>query len=188
MTKRRQAITLFGVAALACYAVHAGFYLLHGRPEDLLWVCHLGAALVGVGLLVSSATVNGIGTLFLCLGTPLWLMALAGGGDFYPTSCFTHLGGLAIGLYGVRRLGMPERGWWKAVIALIALILVCRWVTPARANVNVAFAIYPGADKVFSSHLVYLVTMIGLAAGYFFITQSVLRRWLTPEPAPEGGL
>ena len=178
----------FGAVALGCYAVHAGFHLIHDRPEDLLWACHLGAALVGIGLIVSSAALNGTGTLFLCLGTPLWLMYLAGGGDFYLTSCFTHIGGLAIGLYGARRLGFPYGVWWKAVVALVALILVCRLVTPRQANINVAFAIYPGWEKYFSSHMVYLATMICMAAGYFFITEYVLRRWLAPDPVPEGGL
>jgi len=154
----------------------------------LLWSCHLGAALVGIGLLSSSATTNGIGLLFLCMGTPLWMMDLAGGGEFYPTSSLTHVGGLAIGLYGARRLGLPSGAWWKAVVALITLILICRLVTPPRANVNVAFAIYPGWEKVFSSHLVYLATMMGAAAAYFFVCEYVLRRWLCPAPAKEGVL
>lgn len=176
----------FGVAALVCYAIHASFHLVHGRPEELLWMCHLGAVLVGIGLLCCSASVNGVGLLFLCIGTPLWLMYLAGGGEFYPTSCFPHLGGLAIGVYGARRLGLPSGTWWKAVVALITLILVCRLVTPARANVNVAFAIYPGLETVFPSHLIYLATMMVLAAAYFLICEYLLRRWLRPEPAPEG--
>jgi hypothetical protein len=141
--------------------------------------------LVGVGLIVSSATVNGIGTLFLCLGTPLWLIDLAAGGVFHPTSCFTHIGALGIGLYGCWRLSVPGGVWWKAVAALIALIVICRLVTPAGANVNVAFAIYPGAERYFSSHLVYLVTMLGLAAGYFFVVAYALRRWLVAAPARE---
>jgi hypothetical protein len=177
---------IFGLAALGCFAIHAGFHVLHGRPEELLWMCHLGAALVGVGLLISSATVNGIGVLFLCAGTPLWVMYLAGGGDFYPTSCFPHLGGLAIGLYGVRRIGISPGTWRRALIALITLILICRLVTPARANVNVAFATYPGLETVFPSHLVYLATMMVFSAGYFFLCEYGLRRWLVPRPKPEG--
>jgi hypothetical protein len=43
-----------GLAALGCYAIHAGFHVINGRPEEVLWMCHLGAALVGVGLLSSS--------------------------------------------------------------------------------------------------------------------------------------
>ena len=176
----------FGIAALCCYAIHAGFHLLNGRPEELLWMCHLGAAIVGIGLLIPSATVNGIGVLFLLVGTPLWVMYLAGGGEFYPTSCFTHIGGLAIGLYGVARLGMSRGTWWKAALALIALILICRLITPPTANVNVAFAIYPGWESFFPSYPVYILTMIIEATGYFFLCQYVLRRWLAPKPVREG--
>ena len=165
-----------GTAALFCYAIHAGFHLLHGRPYDLLWACHIGAAIVGVGLLASSATVNGIGTLFLWLGTPLWLMEVAGGHEeFNPTSCFTHVGGLVLGLYGTYRLGMPKGVWWKAVAVLVGLIGLCRLTTPASANVNVAFAIPSGWEGQFASHGAYLITVIGLVAGYFLITQLVLR-------------
>jgi len=155
-----------GIAALGCYAIHAGFHVINDRPEESLWTCHLGAAFVGIGLLSSSLTISGIGTLFLCVGTPLWVMYLAGGGEFYPTSCFPHIGGLAIGLFAVRRWGLPSGTWWKAVVALVALILLCRLLTPSQANVNVAFAIYPGWEKTFPSHLIYLVTMMAMAAVY----------------------
>ena len=176
----------YGLAALGCYAIHAAFHLLHGRPEELLWACHFGAALVGVGLLSSSAATNGIGSLFLLMGTPLWLLDLAGGGEFYPTSCFTHLGGLAIGLYGARRLGVPSGTWWKAVVGLVALILVCRLLTPPRANINVAFSIYAGWERIFPNHAVYLMTMICLAMGYFLVCEYVLRRWWGASPARGG--
>jgi hypothetical protein len=94
------------------------------------------------------------------------------------------LGLAALGcLYGVRRLGLPSGAWWKAVPALIALILFCRLVTPPRANVNVAFAIYPGWEKVFPSHPIYLAVMMGLSAGYFVGFEYVLRRWLARKTA-----
>jgi hypothetical protein len=176
-------LKIWGFGALGCYAVHGGFHLLNGRPAELLWMCHLGAAIVGVGLLRSSPTLNGIGTLFLCVGTPLWVMYLAGGGEFYPTSCLPHIGGLAIGLYGVRRLGLCAGVWWQAVLSLIALILICRLVTPPEANINVAFAVYPGLEKTFPSHLVYLATMMALAAAYFLICENALRRWIVLETA-----
>lgn len=176
----------FGWAALGCYAVHAGFHILNGRSEEALWMCHLGAALVGVGVLCASPTVNGIGTLFLCVGAPFWVMYLVGGGEFYPTSCFTHVGGLAIGLYGVRRIGLPSGTWWKSVLSLVALILISRLVTPPRANVNVAFAIYEGWEKFYPSHSVYLLTMMILAAGCFFLSELALRHWLARRPVQEG--
>jgi len=175
-----------GSAALACYLIHAGFHVINGRPAEALWMCHLGAALVGVGLLFSWPTLSGIGTLFLCIGTPLWVMYLAEGGEFYPTSVFPHVVGLAIGLYAVRRIGLPSGTWWKAVLALIALIGICRLVTPPDANVNVAFAIYPGVEKYFPSHPIYLAGMMVLSAGYFFLGEYAMRRWLMVETATEG--
>src|SRR5262245_53822825 len=60
---RQKAMTNAGVAGLFSYAIHAGFHIVSGRPEEALWMCHLGAALVGIGLLISSSAVNGIGTL-----------------------------------------------------------------------------------------------------------------------------
>ena len=179
-------LRIWGFVALGCYAIHAGFHLLNGRPAELLWMCHLGAVIVGVGLLRSSATLNGIGALFLCLGAPLWVMYLAGGGDFYPTSCFPHIGGLAIGLYGIRHLGLRAGTWWRAVLSLISLILFCRMVTPPSANVNVAFAVYPGVEKMFPSHPIYLATMMMMSAAYFLICEYMLRRWLVFEAATEG--
>jgi hypothetical protein len=183
--KDRTAI-LLGLLALAGYAAHAGVHLARGEPQDLLWACHLGAAIVGVGLLAGSAAVNGVGTLLLCMGTPLWLMELAAGEEFLPTSCLTHVGGLAVGLWGVWRLGMPGGCWWRASATLVGLIALCRLVTPSHANVNVAFRIQPGWERYYSSHLVYLAVNIGLAAGYFWLLEVALGRWLSAGPGASG--
>jgi len=172
------------ISALGCYAIHAGFHILSGRPEEVLWMCHLGAALVGVGLLSSSATTNGIGTLFPVCRDAAVVMYLAGGREFYPTSCFPHLGGLAIGLYWCPPVGLPSGTWWRAVLALIALILVCRLVTPARAMSTLRLRSTLGGRR-FSFHPIYLAAMMGLAAGYFVGFEYVLRRWLTRKKALE---
>lgn len=176
----RSATANLGVAALVCYAIHATFHLWHGRWWDLLWVCHLGAAVVGVGLVIPSAGTLGVGTSWLGMGAPLWVMDLAGGAKFMPTSLFTHVAALAIGLYGVSRLGVPAGTWWRAAVALAAVVFASRIVTPAAANVNVAFAVHPSADPYFSSHVVCMAAMLGLAAGYFLLFERALRRWLVP--------
>src|SRR5438067_864423 len=107
-------MTKLGLVALGCYAVHAAFHLYHRRPEDLLWACHLGTAMVGFGLILRCPELNGIGVMFLCMGTPLGLFELTRHEQFLPTSTLTHLGGLSIGLFGIRRLGLPQGTWWKA--------------------------------------------------------------------------
>lgn len=166
-----------GLVSLACYAAHGGYHLFHGRPEDLLWACHLGAVLIGTGLIVPSAVISGVGTMQLCLGTPLWILYLLGGGEFMPTSMLTHVVALVIGLFAVRQCGMPKGTAWKSVATLVFLIVVSRLVTPAEANVNVAFAVQSGWEDLFPSYRVYIAVMVGMAGVYFLVLEYVLRRW-----------
>jgi hypothetical protein len=172
---RGRVMTLAGLAALACYATHAAFHLAHGRWYDLFWACHVAAILVGVGLLARSAATNGVGVLLGLMGLPLWLADLAAGGPFFPTSLLTHVVALAIGLYGVLRLGMPRGTWWKAAATLAALIGFCRIATPAGPNVNVAFDIQPGWEEHFASHASYLAFTLTAATAYFFVVEKLVR-------------
>jgi hypothetical protein len=169
-----------GAVALGCYAIHGSVLVMRGEAEDLLWVCHLGAVLVGAGLLLRFSLINAIGTLFLALGTPLWLMDLAAGGVFLPTSLLTHVAALLIGLWGIRRLGMPRGAWWKAAVGLVGLIALARLLTPAHANVNLAFRIHRGWEEYFPSHEIYLAIIVSEAALYFLALELALRRWLAP--------
>lgn len=171
-----------GWAAIACYAVHGTYHLYHGRPEDLLWACHIGALFIGIGLLLPSLSLSGVGTLFLAVGTPLWLLELAGGMEFMATSLFTHIGALAIGLYAVRHFGMPRGVWWKALAGLIGLIILCRLTTPAEANVNIAFSVQSGWEDRFPSYPVYILTMIAITGLYFFVVEYLLQRWFVLNP------
>jgi len=159
------------------YGAHAAWYAAHGRPlANLLWACHLGTLLVGGGLLFSSAATNAVGVLWLCLGIPLWILDLRAGGELVPTSILTHLGGLAIGAWGVRRLGFPAYAALPAVAGLLALNLVSRQVTPPAENVNLAFAVWHGWEGYFPSHPLYIATLLAGSAVAFALLTPVLRR------------
>jgi hypothetical protein len=134
--------------------------------------------LVGVGLLTGSPAINAVGVLLGSLGLPLWLLDLATGGPFFPTSILTHVVALAIGIRGAWLLGVPRHAWWKAAAMLVALIGLCRIATPESANVNVAFAIPPGWERQFASHRSYLAFIIAAAAVYFFVVQRTARSLL----------
>jgi hypothetical protein len=171
--------TLLGIAAVACYAIHAAAHLVRGEWYDLFWACHVAALLVGGGLLARSAATNSVGVLLGLMGLPLWLADLAAGGEFYPTSVLTHVVALCIGLYGVFRLGMPRGSWWRATLVLVGLIGLCRLATPAGPNVNVAFAIQHGWESHFASHASYLAWMVGSATVYFFVVERIARLLLS---------
>jgi hypothetical protein len=172
-----------GLLALACFALHCGNCVVQGRGADTLWACHVAAAAVGLGLLAGSATLVGIGGFWLAVGTPLWTLDVLGGAEFLLTSVLTHAGGLVLGLAGLRRLGVPRHVWWKALLALGALQLLCRWLTPPAGNVNAAFAVYSRFEGCFGSYASYELTLAGTSAVLFLALELGLRRLWPPTGA-----
>ncbi len=175
-----------GLLAFLFYAVHGGYHVRRGHPEDLLWICHLGALGIAAGLLSGSPTANAIGVLWLAAGVPLWVVDLASGGDFHPTSLLTHLGGLALGVVGLRWLGLPAGVWWKALVGLIVVALACRVTTPAPANVNLAFTFWPAERSVSFVHVASLVAALALAGAVLYGLERGLMRAGVAEPARVG--
>jgi hypothetical protein len=163
-----------GALALAFVVFNAASILLHRDPTDLLWACHVACALVALGQLFGWPAPNAIGVLWLSIGVPLWLLDLAGGGQLHPTSVLTHLGGLALGVAGIRVLGLPRHSWAKAILSLGTLGLFCRIGTPARANVNLVHAIHPGWESLFPSYPVYALCLFSLCGLAFLATERLI--------------
>jgi hypothetical protein len=178
------ALRAAGVAALGCYAVHATERVLSGWPEDLLWACHLGTVLIGVGLVGfdrrAGAPLLMIGLCWLAFGTPLWLLDVCSGGELVKTSLFTHVGGPLIGLYGARHVPAPRGMWWRASLALLALQGLCRLVTPPASNVNLSFAVASGWESMFPSFPLYAAMLTALGAASFWLCEALLRRFVCP--------
>ena len=78
--------------------------------------------LVAAGLWRRNARLNAVGLLWACFGLPIWLLYTFTGGEFMPTALLTHVGGLVIGIYGVRVLGLPRGSAWKAFAAYIGAL------------------------------------------------------------------
>jgi len=174
-----------GAASVCFYAAHVGRYLYLRQPESALWICHLGALLVGIGLLTRNGTLNAIGTLWLLVGLPLWIYDLVKAGGWSIPTVLTHVFGPIIGLLGVRMLGMPTGLWWKSLAGLAPVFALSRWLTPPWANINLSHGLYPGSEAVFPNYAVYIATLAGLYTGAAFLLQVLARRLgcKPPEPA-----
>ena len=167
---------MLGLFGIACYLGHAVHQLLFDFPLNLIWYCHLGALISGLGLLVRSPAINGLGLCWLAVGTPTWLIGLLLGiTRFLPTSPLTHLGGLAVAFWGARRLGMPAGVWWKAATAMVALYLVTSPFNPPGKHVNFTGGLALGVEDWFSSYPVFLLTMLAVCAGAFWLLERNLR-------------
>lgn len=167
---------LLGAAALAFYAVHAGAWLRRGVPGALLWACHLGCLLVGIGVLAKRPALNGVGVLWLVLGNLLWAVDLASGGEFIATSPLTHVGGLAVGIWYARRAGFPRRSWLAALAGIAALHLLSGRLTPAAENINVAFRVHPSLQRIVPGFLAFRILMLAGSAALFYGAERLMRR------------
>ena len=172
--------------AFAFYAAHAFVHLYRGEPYDLLWGCHIAALLVAAGLLWRSATLNAIGLLWACFGLPIWLIYTFTDGQFMPTAALTHIGALAIGIYGVRLFGLPRGSAWKALVAYLGLWLLTRAVTPEQANINLAFHVHPGWEDRFTTYRIYFATLLMSGALAFVVGEFLFRLIPRNEGSPEG--
>jgi len=159
---------------------------LTDAAHEALWGCHVAALFVGVGFLLRSAAWNGLGALWLCYGTPLWVLYLVEGGELLPTSLGTHVGAFALALYGVKALGPPRGVWWKAALATVALQLLTHLVAPPEGNVNLAFAVQPGWEETFPSYALYEAVLLTGAALVYAAGELTLRRLLPGRSEPDG--
>ncbi|QDU30584.1 hypothetical protein ETAA8_57300 [Anatilimnocola aggregata] len=170
-----QRLRALGLAAIAFFLIHALYQQLHGRLENLLWACHLADLAVGLGLVLASRAITATGLVMLGFGVPMWLVGLATGGEFYPTSILTHLGGTTVGILGLRRLGGLQGDWWKAYLAILLLIVLSRCLTPAAMNVNFAFRTWGFAREWIPSLEIHLLSLLAVWAAGLFAAESVLR-------------
>ncbi len=181
---RRAEIALASVAIFS-YGVQAWHFVARREAAEMLWFCHLAALAIGLALLVRSPTLNAVAFLWLCVGTPCWLLYLASGGELVPGSVLTHGVGLAAGAVGLRGMGIPAGAWWKALVALVGVYALTRALTPPSENVNLAFAVWSGWERWFPSYVLYIAVLTAVAAAVFLAVSWGLRASGFAPPALE---
>lgn len=165
-----------GIVAILFYLIHAVALVSGREPYHLMWSCHLGCLLIGIGLLLSRPWLLSIGFFWLTIGVPLWILNVLMNADFMLTSTFSHIGGLVIALYGLRFMEIPKFSWTAATAGLVALGLVTRMVTPEHANVNLSFSVWAGWEQTFPSYFWYVVLILSASATTFWVLESIARK------------
>ena len=172
---RDRATVRIGAAALAAWAVHAADQLRQHHPENLLWCCHVGGLGVAIGLILRAPRVLAPAAFLSLLGVVMWPIDVIVTGDLEPSSAVAHVAGIALGLAGIRRLGLPRGTWLRAGATLFALTVAARLVTPPAENVNLAFAVHPSLAGHVQSHGIYVAGVGALVLMGFFALDRALR-------------
>lgn len=165
-----------GMAALALLGTREVVFVFRNQPENGLWACYTALLLVGVGLMARSAIWNAVGTFWLTVGFPLWIVDMLVAGNTEATSALTHIGGLILGYAGMKRLGLPPRTWVFSILGLAALMVGSRFLSTAAENINFSYRVYEGVDRIFPSYSSYVLALFGV-----FVTTFLLLQWGLPK-------
>jgi hypothetical protein len=154
---------------ISFFLAHASYYWRHGGLSQMLWMCNLANLMLGVGLLLGFRELVRVAVFWLIPGLPIWFwFVVIVDRAWLLTSTFSHIGGLAVGLWAMRRVGASRITWAYATGWYFVVQAFCRLFTSPALNVNLAHKIYAGYESAFDSYWEYwAVTSALVASGMF---------------------
>jgi hypothetical protein len=175
---------LAGLLPLIFFLIHALYYVRHGGLGHILWMCNISNLLLAAGILLNQPRLVRAAVLWLILGLPLWLYFVVLRGEWLLTSSLAHVGGLAVGLFALAKVRADRWSWLCACAFAWFLFLqqVCRWVTPAELNVNVAHRIYSGWEQVFSAYWQFWLATAAAVGTGLWVMGTILSKLLPSPP------
>ena len=156
---------LLGVLPLIFFLVQLIHYWRYGGMGNLLWICNLGNILLGIGLLLDQREMIRAAAIWTVPGLAIWINYVLLASGFYFSTTLAHVGGIAVGLIALSRVGMDRRAWIYAFCWSLLAQIAARLFTTAELNVNVAFKIQTGWETIFSSYWKFWVVLMVAVAG-----------------------
>ncbi|MES2299584.1 MAG: hypothetical protein V4582_21280 [Pseudomonadota bacterium] len=164
MKRLQGAILLALLAALSVAKARSGVL-----PE-MLWICHVSAAILAIGLLLDLPALSAVGFLYhIAVAIPTYSLHLLNGGDTTWASFLLHLLAPTFGWLAWRHAQLPRATPWLAQLAFIAAVVVAHYATPPAMNVNLAF--HPWEP------LAFLGIWLGFAFNVLVMQAQLLTAW-----------
>jgi multidrug transporter EmrE-like cation transporter len=174
--RERNLPRLLGFLPLSFFIAHFTHHLNAGAPQHILWLCNISNLVLATGLFFRVPLLIRMATMWLIPGVPLWLIDMSRTGDAPISTFLSHLGGLSVGIFALSRVRAERNMWIYAWIYGFFIQMICRMFTPPELNVNVAFQIYKGFDRIFHVYWHYWIFNAVLSATVLWILGIVLSR------------
>jgi hypothetical protein len=131
--------------------------IIQGRLEEVLWVCNLSNFLLAAGLFVHHSASIRVATLWLIIGTPLWIWDNVERGIYFTFHAFViHVIAALIGIVAMWRLAQYPKIWVWALGYGLGVQLFTRFVAPPQLNINVASRVYEPLQPLFPNYYAYM--------------------------------
>lgn len=200
LTHRR--LRLLGFFPLAFFTAQALHYLQIHQLGHTLWMCNIGNLLLAIALFTDQKLLIRVAAIWMVPGVlvwfgyvvPTWGMLLTGRFSYTElfgvlTSTFAHLGGFAVGMFGLRKVGVEVGIWRYAFLWYFIVQLISRLITPAILNVNLAHSIQPGWESSFNSYLKFWLVLSFLVGVCLWLLAFLLTKlWPAPQVSPEAAV
>lgn len=145
-----------GIFPLAFGLWTSVIYLSKDQGYQLLWFCNVNNFLLAYALFTRNKLLVWVSTIWLVIGTPLWLYEDMLKQEFRLHALFVHIGSSLAGLWFMRKNpGRPKHVALAAALMGAASQLSARFFTAPEHNVNMAHFVYPTLTEVFPSYWMY---------------------------------
>lgn len=146
-----------------------------GQLQDMLWICHVSMLLLAVGMYARRQQFIQIAALWIFPGFIFWFVdALFSG--YTLASAASHIIAFISAYYAMRRVGTVLGLWRYALLFWLLLQLLARWLTPASANVNIAYTVRPEATWAFDAYWQYWMFTCVAAMFGLWCLEKILHR------------
>ena len=152
-------------------------------------MCNIGNLLLALGLFFEEAILIRVAVVWMVPGVavwffyvvPTWGVLLSGRFGYAElfgviSSTLAHLGGFAVGIRVLRKVGMDAWAWFYAFIWYFVVQLISRFLTPARLNVNLSHSIQPGWEQTFNTYWRFWFVLTFLVGVCLWILGLLLKR------------
>lgn len=142
----------------------------------MLWMCNIGNLMLAIGLFFNYRGLIRVAVIWMFPGLVIWVIYVLLPWGLFLSSVAAHLGGLAIGLIAIQRIGMDRMSWVYALLWFLFVHLISRFVTPTQLNVNLSQSIEPGWRDVFGSYWQFWLVGMAITAGILWSVGFVLQK------------
>jgi hypothetical protein len=155
---------LVGLLPLAFFLAQAVHYWKINELGHMLWMCNIGNLVLAIGIFLNNALLIRAAVIWMFPGLMVWFVYVVLSWGVFWSSTLAHVGGLIVGIFAIRRVGMDRAGWRYALAWYLLVQFLSRVVTPANLNVNVAHHVDPAWQQTFNAYWKFWLVLSLLTA------------------------